>query len=235
VDAIKSAQCFKYSLFIRALIYLKNKIEKGNLSKKILRKNMGEFYLEKSSLMEAQTLTALFPGLGHMPDTEGLFYFCGNDPSETAYWTRWNEFSMHLGRVLLKVDRATMHHSLEARVPLLDKEVIEFAAKMDWRSCLDMISKTGKLPLRQKHSARFSTQRKEKMGFSFSLRPWLMGSCKDMFFDLVLNRKDFFGYPMKRTAARNLFSRLEKGSPKAEWEAWTLLSLALWEKKQWKK
>ena len=41
---------------------------------------------------------------------------------------RWNEFVGHLTMVLLKVDRASMYHSLEVRVPLLDREVIDVAS-----------------------------------------------------------------------------------------------------------
>ena len=44
---------------------------------------------------------------------------------------RWNEPVTHLTMVLLKVDRASMFHLLEVRVPLLDKEVIDTALKVD--------------------------------------------------------------------------------------------------------
>jgi hypothetical protein len=39
-----------------------------------------------------------------------------------------------------------MHNSLEVRVPLLDREVIEVASKIDWRDCLHIGQKIGKLP-----------------------------------------------------------------------------------------
>ena len=35
------------------------------------------------------------------------------------------EFDIHLQRILLKVDRASMYHSLEVRVPLLSNEMID--------------------------------------------------------------------------------------------------------------
>src|SRR5713226_5132364 len=76
-----------------------------------------------------------------------MFIYGGLEPDRTAQWMRWNEFG-YLTMILLKVDRASMHHSLEVRVPLLDKGVIEIASRVDWRSCLDVKRKLGKLPLR---------------------------------------------------------------------------------------
>lgn len=81
----------------------------------------------------------------------------------------------HLGRVLLKVDRASMYHSLEVRVPMLDREVIAVAARIDWRSCLDVNEQTGKLPLRHALESRVVS----KVGPSAASRcPWRNG-CVD--------------------------------------------------------
>ena len=42
---------------------------------------------------------------------------------ELLQWVRRNELACHLPMVLQKVDRASMHHGLEVRVPLLDLEL----------------------------------------------------------------------------------------------------------------
>ena len=46
---------------------------------------------------------------------------------QLQHFSRWNEFYGHMQRVLVKVDRTSMKNSLEVRVPLLDKYVIENA------------------------------------------------------------------------------------------------------------
>jgi asparagine synthase (glutamine-hydrolysing) len=52
----------------------------------------------------------------------------------------------HLQRVLIKVDRTSMFHSLEVRVPLLSNKIIDLSQKYEYHDCL--IERKGKQPLR---------------------------------------------------------------------------------------
>lgn len=57
------------------------------------------------------------------------------------------EIYYHLQRVLIKVDRASMFHSLEVRVPLLSNNLIDISKKYTFEDCLN--NKKGKYPLRK--------------------------------------------------------------------------------------
>ena len=83
--------------------------------------------------------------------------------------------------VLLKVDRASMYHSLEVRVPLLDREVVDLACRIDWRSCLDLNRNIGKLPLRHSLGRQLHFQAQTKRGFEVPMNTWLRGSLKEVF------------------------------------------------------
>ena len=92
-----------------------------------------------------QDLQSIFPDVPTWPARCELFSYTGTNQDGTAQWLRWNEFISHLTMVLLKVDRASMHHSLEVRVPLLDREVIDVASRVHWRSCLDLTQNVRKV------------------------------------------------------------------------------------------
>jgi asparagine synthase (glutamine-hydrolysing) len=77
--------------------------------------------------------------------------------------------------ILTKVDRASMHHSLEIRPPLLDHRLVEFAFRLHPSLLLD--GDGGKQLLRHamaEHLPREILER-GKQGFSVPLRDWMRG------------------------------------------------------------
>ncbi len=86
---------------------------------------------------------------------------------------------------LTKVDRSAMSVSLETRLPLLDRQVVELA----WRipTSIKTLNNRTKWPLREilyKHVPKSMIER-PKMGFSVPLSSWLRNELKSWSFDLL--------------------------------------------------
>jgi len=175
-----------------------------------------------------QWLNRIFPALPAWPSAYRAFDYAGRNPDDAAQWTRWSEFVCHLPYVLMKVDRASMFHSLVVRVPLLDREVMKVAARIDWRDCLDLDRKIGKLPLRHALARHTTHQSQAKRGFEVPMGTWLRTSLREHFEQSVLNRDDILGLPINKKALRELFDLHLDGGRNYAWGLWPLLSLCLW-------
>jgi asparagine synthase (glutamine-hydrolysing) len=79
------------------------------------------------------------------------------------------------GDILAKVDRASMAHSLEVRVPLLDHRLVEWASSLPPR--LKLRNGTGKYVLKKmlEPDLPHAVLYRPKMGFRVPLAAWLRG------------------------------------------------------------
>jgi asparagine synthase (glutamine-hydrolysing) len=197
-------------------------------------RTIGDWYRRMHTRIPEGCLAALFPQAPAWPPDFTLFHWNATENDSTAQWMRWNEFVSHLTMVLMKVDRASMHHSLEVRVPLLDREVIAVAASVDWQSCLDVERKVGKILLRKILSRHVGHQSVVKRGFEVPMDAWLRGPLKSIFSDALLKRKDLVGLPLNPRRLEQIFRQHLSGRSNHGRALWTLLSLALWERKHFK-
>jgi len=163
------------------------------------------------------------------PDEYDHFHYAGCDPDDAAQWLRQSEFASHLGGILLKVDRASMFSSLEVRVPLLDREVIDVAVQLDWRDCFDPVKRIGKIPLRKSLARYVSSLTSEKKGFAPPMGKWLRDSLRPVVEEVLLTRDSLAGVEVDKKALRALYQEHLDGIDYG-WGLWPLLSLALWER-----
>ncbi|HSV75390.1 MAG TPA: asparagine synthase-related protein, partial [Chthonomonadales bacterium] len=198
-------------------------------------KSIGHWYRAKHSHVPQGWLRRMVPDLPDWPAGCTLFDYTGSDPDRTAQWLRWNEFAGHLTRVLLKVDRASMYESLEVRVPLLDLDVVRVAMRVDWKSCLDLRTGTGKLPLRRALARYAKHQTSAKRGFGVPMSEWLRGPLRSLLLDELGSRSDVLGVPLRRQHVAAFVDEHLRGATDRGWGIWILLSLALWERRHYRR
>lgn len=94
-----------------------------------------------------------------------------------------------VGDILTKVDRASMAHSLEVRVPIIDHKFVEWAFSVP--TSKNLANGVGKLSFKkalEPHLPHDVLYRK-KMGFAVPLANWFRGPLKDRLYDGVLSQQ----------------------------------------------
>ena len=130
--------------------------------------------------------------------------------------------------VLTKVDRMSMAHSIESRVPLLDHPLVEFALRLPLRLKL----RDGQRKyLLKRVAARLVPEAiltRRKQGFGVPLGVWFRGTLRSAFQDVLLSpRARQRGYFHTREIERLLEEHLA-GRRDHELRLWQLLMFELW-------
>jgi len=130
--------------------------------------------------------------------------------------------------LLVKMDVATMAHSLEGRSPLLDHKLVEFMARVPAELKLrDGVSKyllksalRGVLP--------DAILDRPKMGFGVPLGGWLRSSLRELLEDTVLSQRAVERGYFDPAAVRRMVSAHMGGSDEYQYTLWDLLLLERW-------
>ncbi len=229
---LRQAEAFRQPYWLRAGRRAAQRLAGAGHDGAALRwPTIGEWYRAAHARLSDTALNAIFVNFPALPADFKLFHYDGWQQDETAQWLRWNEMHGHLTRVLLKVDRASMYHSLEVRVPLLDREVIDVATRVDWRSCLSLDSNEGKQPLRHALAQHVTIPKRGKVGFTVPVDEWLRGPLVPIFREVVLERSHLLGLPFRRPALERLLNEHVNGQANQSRWLWTVLNLALWDER----
>jgi len=129
--------------------------------------------------------------------------------------------------ILTKVDRMSMAHSLEARVPLLDHKLIEFAATIPPE--LQLRGGATKYIFKRAMRSILPSEiiDRPKRGFAVPLAGWFRGPSAAFLRDLLLSARSRQRGIFNADAIERLIARQASGRA-LDWQLWMLVSFEMW-------
>ncbi|HEX9314697.1 MAG TPA: asparagine synthase-related protein, partial [Actinomycetota bacterium] len=133
------------------------------------------------------------------------------------------------GDLLVKMDIATMANSLEARSPLLDHKVMEFAASLP--SDMKIRGRTSKWLLRRAGRGWIPDEvlDRPKMGFGVPVAAWLRNELRDLVHDALTDVTARSRPYFEPATVDRLLEEHEAGTVHGA-RLWTLLCFELWQR-----
>ncbi len=139
------------------------------------------------------------------------------------------EYDIHMQRVLIKVDRASMYHSLEVRTPLLSRKIVEYSMGFAYSECVN--GKTGKIPLRNALKnliPRDASVSGAKKGFSPPMATWMRTNLKERISSRIFTPPDILIPYINKEGIKQLWNEHQDGGRDHSWAIWAVYSLFQW-------
>ncbi len=178
------------------------------------RRSLYSDHLRGRDLASGAWLGSLFA------ETEGL------DPVEAAMSVDVRSYLPF--DLLVKVDIASMAHSLEVRSPFLDTEVMAFAARLP--RAMKMRGREKKHLLKRAFSDLVPepNMHRRKMGFGVPVGRWFRGPLKEVLHDCVVSERSLSRGYFEPDVLRRLVDQHLAGGADHGAQLWALVMLEMW-------
>lgn len=235
IKTLRHLAYYKKNKFSRRAHLLKNKISKPGNTDVARHWSENDFYSyayhslfitgslqQQNKIFKAETYNAFaYENMQTNSDAK-------NDDVSMMNALRKLEMDIHLQRILLKVDRASMHHSLEVRVPLLSNKMLELSTTFAFDDCIK--KNTGKINLKKLLIKKAGEQlvMQPKKGFAIPIDDWMRKEIKQDVQDKIMHMQPqlavFFNRKeLEKMLANHITSVADNGSL-----LWSIYSLVNW-------
>lgn len=188
-------------------------------------------YLSGVALSTQDDLQLLF---GQPQEASQLFgslrgHFERSDIAEPMEKVLYGDMRSYLvDDILVKVDRASMANSLEARAPLLDQNLIAFAARLPFDTKLR--GNTGKYLFKEiaRDLLPADVMDKPKQGFAIPLNEWFRGDLKPLLLDTFASQAFKTRGLFNQQGISSMVEQHMAGTHQRGEMLWSLLGFELW-------
>ena len=129
--------------------------------------------------------------------------------------------------LLVKADKMTMANSIELRVPLLDHQLLEFAANLPRNQKVRLWSMKYLLKKALRGHLPDAILFRPKAGFPVPYELWLQNNLRDFILDVLLDSRTLSRGYFRKSSIEKLLTRSNKSGKYAK-EVFSLLILELW-------
>ena len=129
---------------------------------------------------------------------------------------------------LTKVDRASMASSVEARVPLLDDELVSFAIRLDHSAKTSLMKSKKFLYDSQMHRLPNEILKSSKQGFGTPYGEWLRGDLRGFASEHILNSSFISRFNLNKSVIERIIADHNNGISDNGFLIWKILQIAVW-------
>ncbi|MGE3275484.1 MAG: asparagine synthase (glutamine-hydrolyzing) [Vicinamibacterales bacterium] len=187
-----------------------------------------------ASVRLAEQDALLFPGSAAAAGRAAAYDACRHlydaAPADSTFLDRllYADIKTYLVELLMKQDRMSMSASIESRVPFLDHELVEFAARLPDRWKLSGWTTKRVLREAMKGVLPDSILHRPKLGFPVPFAGWVGGRWNQVARDVLLDRRCRQRGVLEPGAVARLLDDHAAGRVRGGDRIWSLLNLELW-------
>jgi asparagine synthase (glutamine-hydrolysing) len=231
---LKDGRDFRFPWAVRYGLYGMGRLGLGRKrSEVIAARTPADYYFGVNSRFSSSDLKLVAPTLTSPPLDFDLYAFDGyKNERHLVNYSRYVEFYGQLQRGLKKVDMASMHHSLEVRVPLLDREVIETSLRIDPFTHMQNGGRKQILFRLLKRHVPAESISQTKRGFAVPLGEWLCTSLRPLVEEMLFSGETISSGIFDKAGLQAYWQEHLSGQADHKWGLWGLLSLQGWVSQQ---
>ena len=236
----KNIKLQKYPFIVKYFIYGLDKIltNNKNFNSACLSKSISNSHFYLHSRFDIKLMNLIFPELKKVkkPISNRIYdYPETRHENELIQFIRNAEFYGMMQKTLKKIDMASMAHSLEVRVPFLQKRIIEDSLNID--PYLNYGPNKGRVSNKKVLLKKLLKQKipnshinNIKKGFSIPLTKWIQNDLYKPISEVLLDKRSCEDFAVDLKQVEIMLNDHRLGKNDFKWPIFTLFSLFIWRK-----